>query len=75
MLCKASGKSVENKIAIHNLSLAIHSGEIFGLLGHNGAGKTTTMKLITAEETPTKGVVSICRLKQNFLHVFRKNYV
>lgn len=60
VFCKIDEKCIENKVAIQDLSLAVHSGEIFGLLGHNGAGKTTTMKLMTAEEKPTRGVVRIC---------------
>ena len=31
----------------------------FHLLGPNGAGKTTTMKMIIAEEHPTKGRIKI----------------
>lgn len=41
------------------MSLAVEPSEVFGLLGHNGAGKTTTMKIIIAEEAPTKGRVQI----------------
>ena len=44
-------------MAIKSLSLSVDAGEVFGLLGHNGAGKTTTMKIITAEEAPTRGRV------------------
>jgi ATP-binding cassette subfamily A (ABC1) protein 5 len=47
------------KVAVHNLSLAVDAGEVFGLLGHNGAGKTTTMKIMIAEEAATKGRASI----------------
>ncbi|CAH0549112.1 unnamed protein product [Brassicogethes aeneus] len=47
------------KVAIRSLSLAVSAGEVFGLLGHNGAGKTTTMRIITAEEVPTRGRVHI----------------
>ncbi|KAL1502488.1 hypothetical protein ABEB36_007623 [Hypothenemus hampei] len=47
------------KVAVKSLSLAVDAGEVFGLLGHNGAGKTTTMKIITAEEAPTRGKVFI----------------
>lgn len=46
-------------VGLARLSLAVEGGEVFGLLGHNGAGKTTTMKIITAEERPTHGSVSI----------------
>lgn len=47
-----------NKLAVRNLSVAVEAGEVFGLLGHNGAGKTTTMKIMIAEEAPSKGRVS-----------------
>lgn len=32
--------------AVKNVSLTIHYGEIYGLLGANGAGKTTTIKML-----------------------------
>lgn len=34
------------KIAVNDLSLTVHSGDIYGFIGHNGAGKTTTIKSI-----------------------------
>ncbi|KAI7815451.1 ABC subfamily A member [Rhyzopertha dominica] len=57
--CKREDGPVTSRIAIKSLSLAVDAGEVFGLLGHNGAGKTTTMKIITAEEAPTRGQVQI----------------
>jgi lipopolysaccharide export system ATP-binding protein len=39
-------KQYRNKIAVENVSLDVHSGEIVGLLGPNGAGKTTTFYMI-----------------------------
>lgn len=52
-------------MAIKSLSLAVDAGEVFGLLGHNGAGKTTTMKIITAEEAPTRG--RVCTFHEGLL--------
>lgn len=54
---KCTNDSSERKLAIRNLSLAVNSGEVLGLLGHNGAGKTTTMRIITMEEKETTGKV------------------
>ncbi|MER3458894.1 MAG: multidrug ABC transporter ATP-binding protein [Chloroflexota bacterium] len=33
-------------VAVDDLSLAVHAGEIYGLVGPDGAGKTTTMRLL-----------------------------
>ncbi|XP_011146554.1 ABC transporter A family member 1 isoform X4 [Harpegnathos saltator] len=56
---KREEQTSQRKIAVRNLSLAVEPGEVLGLLGHNGAGKTTTMKIITAEESATRGRVQI----------------
>ncbi len=42
-------------------SAAIHRGEKVGLVGPNGAGKSTIFRLITREEQPDDGQVSIDR--------------
>jgi len=34
-------------VAVDQVSLDIHRGEIFGFLGSNGCGKTTTMRMLT----------------------------
>ena len=44
-------------VAISDLELAIHHGEIFGLIGPNGAGKTSCFNVITGVYQPTSGVV------------------
>ena len=46
---------VPPKVAVHDLWLGIHTGEVFGLLGINGAGKTTSMKMLTNDVYPTTG--------------------
>ncbi len=45
--------------ALSSLSLDVHRGEVFGLLGPNGSGKTTTLKLLLGLLFPTEGDVSI----------------
>jgi ABC-2 type transport system ATP-binding protein len=47
-LIEASGlhKSFHNVPAVNGLSLAVESGEAYGLVGPDGAGKTTTMRLL-----------------------------
>lgn len=39
-------KNVGKNQVLNNVSLSIHEGEIYALLGKNGAGKTTLMKII-----------------------------
>ncbi len=39
-------KRYGERIAVHDVSLRVEEGEIFGILGPNGAGKTTTVECI-----------------------------
>jgi ABC-2 type transport system ATP-binding protein len=45
--------------AVADLSLNVHSGEVFGLLGPNGAGKTTTLNLIVGLLKPDQGEIRV----------------
>ncbi|MBW2622218.1 MAG: ABC transporter ATP-binding protein [Deltaproteobacteria bacterium] len=45
--------------AVDNLSMEVHSGEIYGFLGPNGAGKTTTIRMIAGTLRPTSGQIFI----------------
>src|SRR5690349_20167609 len=40
------GKDFESVRALHDLSLQVECGTIFGFLGPNGSGKTTTIRLL-----------------------------
>ena len=42
-------------LAVDNVSLEVHSGEVIGLVGPNGAGKTTTIKMIAKLLRPSSG--------------------
>lgn len=52
-------KSFEDVHAVDGVSLRIHPGEIYGLVGSDGAGKTTTMRLIVGALKADRGT---CRL-------------
>ena len=45
--------------AVHNVSLQVRYGEIYGLLGANGAGKTTTIKMLCGLLEPTQGAMKL----------------
>ena len=46
-------------LALDNLSLDLHPGEVLALLGPNGAGKTTAIRLLLGLTSPTEGAVNI----------------
>ncbi len=46
-------------LAVDDIDLEIHSGEIYGLLGPNGAGKSTTIGMLTTRVIPTRGSIQI----------------
>jgi ABC-2 type transport system ATP-binding protein len=55
-------KKYGDLVAVSNLDLEVHSGEIFGLLGQNGAGKTTTILMLLGLTEPTAGTARVMGL-------------
>jgi len=45
--------------ALKGVSLDLHEGEIFGLLGVNGAGKTTLSSIVATLHPPTTGTLTL----------------
>jgi len=45
--------------AVDDMSLDIHRGEFFSLLGASGCGKTTLLRMLAGFETPTSGRIFI----------------
>jgi ABC-2 type transport system ATP-binding protein len=52
-------KKFGDLIAVNDLNLEIHRGEIFGFLGPNGSGKTTTIGMLLGLIRPSSGRVEI----------------
>jgi ABC-2 type transport system ATP-binding protein len=48
-------RQFQDVVAVDRLNLAVHRGEIFGLLGPDGAGKTTTIRMLCTIMNPTGG--------------------
>ena len=53
-------KKLGGRPILHNISLDVYPGEIFGFLGPNGSGKTTTIKLMLGLLHIEEGEISIC---------------
>ena len=52
-------KQLSHRILFIEASAALNRGEKVGLVGPNGAGKTTVFRMITGEEQPDEGQVSV----------------
>lgn len=58
---KAEGltKRFDKLLAVDRLTLDIHEGEIYGLVGPDGAGKSTTMRMLASIMDPSSGTASV----------------
>lgn len=56
---RALSKRFGNKLAVDDVTFAVHPGEVFGFMGHNGAGKTTTLRMLLGLLRPTSGAASV----------------
>ncbi|MFT8845120.1 MAG: ATP-binding cassette domain-containing protein, partial [Schleiferilactobacillus harbinensis] len=52
-------KQYPQQLALDNLNLTVHQGDIYGLVGRNGAGKTTLLKTLLQLIAPTAGTVTL----------------
>ncbi len=48
-------KQYGEHVALKDLNITIHKGEVFGYIGPNGAGKTTTFRILCGLLDPTSG--------------------
>ncbi|WEF23943.1 energy-dependent translational throttle protein EttA [Paracoccus sp. S3-43] len=52
-------KHMGDKLLIEDLSFSLPPGGIIGVIGPNGAGKSTLFKMITGQEAPDEGTITI----------------
>jgi simple sugar transport system ATP-binding protein len=50
-------KNYGSVVALSDVSLKIHAGEVIGLVGDNGAGKSTLVKVLSGAHQPSAGKV------------------
>ena len=48
-------KSFAGREVVHDLSMQVKRGSIYGFLGPNGSGKTTTIRMLCGLLTPDAG--------------------
>ena len=64
--------------ALKDVSFSINDGEFVFIIGRSGAGKSTLIKLLTCEEKPTSGTVSIdqfdiSHIRRSLIPYLRRN--
>jgi len=52
-------KGYGDRLLIDNLTFKLPPGGIVGVIGPNGAGKTTLFRMITGQEKPDKGTITV----------------
>ncbi len=66
-----------DSVALEEVTLSIEPNEFVSIVGHSGAGKTTLIKMLLAEDRPTKGCVffgssDVHKFKKQEIHNFRR---
>ncbi|NOK20611.1 methionine ABC transporter ATP-binding protein [Corallococcus carmarthensis] len=56
---KVFGQGARQVTALHDVSLHVPPGEVFGVLGRSGAGKSTLLRCANLLERPTRGEVRV----------------
>lgn len=52
-------KSYGDRVLIDDLSFAVPKGAIVGIIGPNGAGKSTLFRMLTQQEQPDSGTITV----------------
>ena len=57
--CENIVKTYGGKDVLHDVTLDLKPGKIYGLIGRNGAGKTTLLSILSAQNPATRGTVTL----------------
>lgn len=57
--CDSIAKSFGSRNVFTGISFSLHEGERLGVIGPNGAGKSTFLKILSGEDRPDEGAVSL----------------
>ena len=58
-VCKNISKRYKDTKVLTDIDLTIEKGKIYGLIGRNGVGKTTLLSIMSAQNPPTEGEVTL----------------
>jgi energy-dependent translational throttle protein EttA len=59
VVAKDVAKGFGDRLLFENLNFSLPRGGIVGVIGPNGAGKTTLFRMITGQEQPDSGILSV----------------
>lgn len=56
---KGVSKGFEDRLLVEDMTFALPAGGIVGIIGPNGAGKTTLFRMVTGQDTPDGGEITV----------------
>jgi ABC-type Fe3+/spermidine/putrescine transport system ATPase subunit len=69
---RSASKTYQGRTVLDSVSLAIHQGEFFVLVGPSGSGKSTLLKLLSGIELPTMGEVWLSGQRIDSVPAYRR---
>lgn len=74
---KVSKVYADKSVALDEVSFSIEPNEFVTIVGHSGAGKTTLMKMLIAEDRPSRGAVflesaNVHKMKKSQMNKLRR---
>jgi len=64
---KVYSSSSGDVIALNNINLDVHVGELVAIVGKSGSGKTTLLNIISGLDQPTAGTITLDGVKKRWI--------